>query len=69
MLSLDLKQKKRAFRQIAKHIATKVDRDMIWLEPRLYCKVQYLEKTNSGLLRTVSFKGFCFDKEPEECIY
>ncbi|TQR26667.1 hypothetical protein C7Y47_24300 [Lysinibacillus sphaericus] len=41
-----------AFRQIAKHIATKVEleRDMIWLEPRLHCKVQYLEKTNSGLL-------------------
>lgn len=53
-------EEKMAFRHIAKSIITTVDRDLIWLEPRLYCKVQYLEKTNSGLLRTVSFKGFIF---------
>ncbi|MBE5085793.1 DNA ligase [Lysinibacillus sphaericus] len=53
-------EEKMAFRHIAKSVITTVDRDLIWLEPRLYCKVQYLEKTNSGLLRTVSFKGFIF---------
>lgn len=56
---------KTAFREIAKQIVTKVERDMTWLEPRLYCKVQYLEKTASGSLRIVSFKGFDFDKIPE----
>ncbi len=35
---------------------------MTWLEPRLYCTVQYLVKTASGSLRIVSFKGFDFDK-------
>lgn len=51
-------EEKVAFRQIAKQIVIKVERDMIWLEPALDCKVQYLEKTRSGMLRTVSFKGF-----------
>lgn len=58
-------EEKEAFRQIAKQIVTKLERDMTWLEPRLCCKVQYLEKTTSGSLRIVSFKGFDFDKVPE----
>ncbi len=57
-----------AFREIAKQIATSVERDVMWLEPRLFCKVQYLEKTSTGSLRIVSFKGFNFDKAPEESI-
>lgn len=39
---------------------------MNWIEPVLYCKVQYLEKTSTGSLRIASFKGFNFDKVPEE---
>lgn len=58
-------EEKVAFRQIAKQIVTKEERDMMWLEPRLHCKVQYLEKTASSSLRIVSFKGFDFDKVPE----
>ncbi len=56
---------KAAFRETAKQIVAKVERDMMWLEPRLCCKVQYLEKTTSGSLRIVSFKGFDYDKVPE----
>lgn len=52
---------KTAFRKIAKQIITNVDKEMIWLEPILRCKVQYLEKTSTGSLRIVSFKGFSFD--------
>ncbi|MFJ3388841.1 DNA ligase [Lysinibacillus sp. NPDC086135] len=59
---------KRAFREITKQIITKVERDIMWLEPRLFCIVQYLEKTNTGLLRIASFKSFNFDKVPEESI-
>lgn len=55
-------EEKTAFRQIAKQIITKKDHNITWLEPRLYCKVQYLDRTSSGLLRTVSFKGFSFNK-------
>lgn len=61
-------EEKTAFREIAKQIVTKVERDVTWIEPRLYCKVQYLEKTNTGSLRIVSFKGFNFDKVPEYLI-
>ena len=59
-------EEKTAFREIAKQIVTKIERDMMWVEPILCCKVQYLEKTNTGSLRIVSFKGFNFDKVPEE---
>ncbi|MFY0520969.1 hypothetical protein [Lysinibacillus sp. UGB7] len=55
-------EEKEAFRQLAKQITTKVDRNTTWLEPNLNCKVQHLEKTNTGSLRTVSFKGFSFEK-------
>ncbi|KPN96305.1 hypothetical protein [Lysinibacillus sp. ZYM-1] len=58
-------EEKVAFRQIAKQIVTKKERDMVWVEPRLCCKVQYLEKTASGSLRIVSFKGFNFGKVQE----
>ncbi len=54
-------EEKTAFREIAKQIISKVERDLIWLEPLLHCKVQYLERTASGSLRIVSFKGFDFD--------
>ncbi|MFY2307626.1 DNA ligase [Lysinibacillus fusiformis] len=54
-------EEKTAFREIAKQIISKVERDLIWLKPLLHCKVQYLERTASGSLRIVSFKGFDFD--------
>lgn len=59
-------EEKAAFREIAKQITAKVERDVIWVEPSLQCKVQYLEKTSTGSLRIVSFKGFNFDKVPKE---
>lgn len=54
-------EEKIAFRQISSQIITKVERDVTWIEPRLHCKIQYLERTASGSLRIVSFKGFNFD--------
>lgn len=54
-------EEKIAFRQISSQIITKVERDITWIEPRLHCKIQYLERTASGSLRIVSFKGFNFD--------
>lgn len=61
-------EEKIAFREIAEQIVTNVERDVTWLEPMLHCKVQYLEKTASGSLRIVSFKGFNFDKAPVESV-
>ncbi|RKJ52192.1 DNA ligase [Butyricicoccus sp. 1XD8-22] len=61
-------EEKAAFRKISKQIVTKVDRNVTWLEPRLCCTIQYLEKTERGSLRICSFKGFNFNKAPEECL-
>ncbi len=58
-------EEKTAFREIVNQIVTKVERDMTWLEPRLCCKVQYLEKTASGSLRIVSLKVFDSGRVPE----
>ncbi len=61
-------EEKLAFRQIAKQLIIKAERGITWLEPRVNCKVQYLEKTKSGLLRIVSFKGFSIDDTTVERI-
>lgn len=58
---------KRAFLQIAKQIHTTVGKGIQWVEPRLCCRVQYLERTEEGNLRTATFKGFLFEKRLEEC--
>ncbi|WKT76930.1 ATP-dependent DNA ligase [Lysinibacillus fusiformis] len=55
-------EEKSAFKEIASQILTKKNGDTLWLEPRLHCKVQYLEQTKSGFLRIVSFKGFDFKR-------
>lgn len=61
-------EEKQAFRQIAKGIVMKKEKDVFWVEPMLCCEVQYLEKTENHNLRIVSFKGFQFDAKPEDCV-
>jgi bifunctional non-homologous end joining protein LigD len=56
-----------AFKTIAKQIKTHKERDTQWIEPLLSCKIQYLERTDRHHLRITSFKGFLFDKKPEDC--
>lgn len=58
------KDEKIAFRQIANQIIIKNERNITWVEPVLKCKVQYLEKTKTGMLRIASFKGFDFSNDP-----
>ncbi|GMA66014.1 DNA ligase [Alicyclobacillus fastidiosus] len=60
-------EERQAFLGIAKQLHTRMDKDVQWIEPRLCCRVQYLERTEQHHLRTVSFKGFLFDKQPNEC--
>ncbi|MCL4439653.1 MAG: non-homologous end-joining DNA ligase [Firmicutes bacterium] len=38
-----------------------------WVEPKLVCQVEYLEKTPDGCLRHPVYHGLRWDKEPEEC--
>ncbi|MEH7345796.1 hypothetical protein V7122_18285 [Bacillus sp. JJ1532] len=60
-------EEKTAFLEIARQIHTVKDKKMQWIEPRLCCRIQYLERRDLHYLRTVSFKGFLFDKRPEDC--
>ncbi|KRF18640.1 hypothetical protein [Paenibacillus sp. Soil787] len=60
---------KRAFLEIAKQIQTRIDKKTYWIEPMLCCQIQYLERTDQHQLRTTIFKGFLFDKDPENCYW
>ncbi|MCQ6558432.1 ATP-dependent DNA ligase [Paenibacillus mendelii] len=56
-----------AFLQTAEKIQTNYKDGTQYIEPVLCCKVKYLERTETHHLRTTSFKGFLFDKKPEDC--
>ena len=40
--------------------------DLVWVEPRLVCEVEFAEWTHDGRLRAPSYKGLREDKEAEE---
>lgn len=40
----------------------------VWIEPELVCKVEFMERTQSGGMRQPRFKGLRLDKEPEDCV-
>lgn len=60
---------KKAFIEIAKQIHTTTDKKTQWIEPKLCCRIQYLERTEHHQLRTTVFKGFLFDKQAEDCYW
>ena len=60
-------EEKTAFLEVARQLHTKKDQNTQWIEPKICCRIQYLERTDLHYLRTVTFKGFLFDKKPEEC--
>ncbi|OXM86149.1 RNA ligase family protein [Paenibacillus rigui] len=40
-----------------------------WVEPKLCCRIDYLERTDMHQLRTSIFRGFLPEKKPEECVW
>jgi bifunctional non-homologous end joining protein LigD len=40
--------------------------DVVWVEPKLVCQVEFVEWTHDGHLRAPSYQGLREDKEPEE---
>jgi bifunctional non-homologous end joining protein LigD len=40
--------------------------DVVWVEPKLVCEVEFVEWTHDGRLRAPSFQGLRDDKSPEE---
>ncbi len=45
------------------------DEHAVWLEPRLVCMVEFLNRTASGMMRQPVFKGLRMDKTPKEAVY
>lgn len=41
--------------------------NVVWLEPQIVCIINYMYKTNKGVLRQPVRKGFRDDKHPLEC--
>ncbi|WP_338046017.1 DNA ligase [Paenibacillus sacheonensis] len=60
---------KQAFLDIAQGLRTTNDGKTQWIEPRLCCRIQYLERNDRHQLRTTVFRGFLFDKRPEDCYW
>lgn len=48
--------------------ASKGNEQAVWVEPRLVCTVQFMERTASGGMRQPVFKGLREDKAPEDCV-
>src|SRR5205814_7017686 len=40
--------------------------DVVWVDPRLVCEVEFAEWTHDGRLRAPSYQGLREDKPPEE---
>jgi bifunctional non-homologous end joining protein LigD len=40
--------------------------DVVWVEPKLVCEVEFVEWTHDGRLRAPSYKGLREDKDPRE---
>lgn len=62
-------EERKAFLDIARRLHTRTEKNVQLIEPRLCCRVQYLERTDLHYLRHVTFKGFLFDKRPEDCVW
>ncbi|WP_253186996.1 RNA ligase family protein [Paenibacillus sp. GP183] len=62
-------EEKQLFLELAKQIHTVKDQKTQWIEPRLCCCINYLERTDTHQLRMTVFKGFLFDKKSEDCIW
>ena len=60
-------EEKLAFLEVAKQIHTVKDRYAQWVEPRLCCRIKYLERTESHKLRIAVFESFLPGKDPSEC--
>lgn len=60
-------EEKQAFLGIAKQLHLKKEKHTQWIEPKLCCRIQYQDRTDTHHLRNTSFKGFLFNKNPEDC--
>jgi bifunctional non-homologous end joining protein LigD len=62
-------EEKQMFLGLAEQLHTVKDQKTQWIEPLLSCHIEYLERTDTHHLRTTVFRGFMFDKKPEDCMW
>ena len=60
---------KALFMELAQPLYTEHDKRTQWIQPKLCCRIRYLERTDTHQLRTTIFEQWLFDKKPEECIW
>ncbi|UVI29047.1 ATP-dependent DNA ligase [Paenibacillus spongiae] len=60
-------EEKQAFLTLAQRLHRERDKKTQWIEPRLCCRIDYLERTDTHQLRTTVFRGFLPDKNPDDC--
>ncbi|WP_236288995.1 hypothetical protein [Paenibacillus allorhizoplanae] len=60
---------KKAFLEIARQLQIRMEKQTFWVEPKLCCRIQYQERTDQHQLQTSIFKGFLFEKDPENCYW
>lgn len=60
---------KRLFLELAQHLETTKDEQTQWLKPRLCCRIDYQERTDTHQLRTTIFRGFLPEKDPKDCVW
>ncbi|NBD22332.1 ATP-dependent DNA ligase [Paenibacillus glycinis] len=58
---------KHAFLAIAEQLQDRTDRLVRWITPKLCCRIEYRDRTDRHQLLETRFKGFLFDKNPEDC--
>jgi bifunctional non-homologous end joining protein LigD len=60
-----LERKSPPFREVPKMPKVRKG-DVVWVEPKLVCEVEFVEWTHDGRLRAPSYQGLREDKSPEE---
>lgn len=60
-------EEKIAFRRNAPQLHALRDDKVQWIEPRLCCRIRYLDRTENYNLRIATLEEFVFYKNPDDC--
>nr|WP_275983850.1 DNA ligase [Paenibacillus hamazuiensis] len=60
---------RRLFLELAQPLHAARERGVQRLEPRLVCRIQYADRTDTHQLKETSFVRFVPDKAPEDCVW